>query len=497
MEKNPYERSQLIGSLMQIPHGDLNFFTDIGLRVAKSDPELLAHLVAWNSNNSKVKDGKIAYPILSLRGLTNLDRDLAENAVAHLLLLDPRDLNRAIRYNSVLSKNQCVINGGWRKLLQKGLQLYLDVREKDRRWFDRTALSSRKAMRNLYREAHKKPSDYANRTLFQKISKGRDYPENSIFNVVRQLKNMTPKEAASAIVKHKIPFQVIIGASASIKNPDLVFAIVNNMTGNELINSTKMLTRLGVFENPTLKGAYDQALERAKSDKKVNVYKASKAAVNLDEKTAKKVLTVQAEHEQKMKKIPGNWLVAGDKSGSMQLSIDIARKVASVVASQVEGEVYLLFFDLTVRAFSATGKNYEQIYQETRRLTAEGGTWIGGVAEYARKKELLIQGIVVISDGGEHERPTFAEAYKIYCQTMQMEPSVYLIHVPGEPNVMTPNCRSLGVQIEEYEVNSIDEYSLPNIVRALKPGKFGLLEEILETPFLTINQALKLDREAA
>ena len=492
MENQGFQRSRLISSFLQIPHGNLSAFTDVGLEAAKSDTELLAHFVAWNHKNGKVRDGKKAFPILSLRHLTKEDRDIAENAVAHLLLLDPRDLTSAYRYNKELSKKE-VIHGGWRNLLQQGLNHYLETREHTTKWWDRSVLSSRKAMTELYTVAHRKPSSRVQEILFN-----RTYPKGSIFTVVGELKNMTPELAAQTILKHKIPFQVAIGAAPTIKHPDVVFALIEGMSGNELVNNTAMLRRLGAFESPTLKGAYEKALERAKGDKKVNTYKASKAAAGLDEETKKKVLRVQESHEAQMKKIPGDWVILVDKSGSMKTCIELGRKIAAAITTQIEGKSYLLFFDATVHKFmEISGKTYEQIYIESRRVPAAGGTSIGIGMNYLHEKNIIVNGIAIVSDGGEHGLGwnLFPHAYRAYCNHAHVEPSVYLFHVPGDPNYLAQGCAQAGIDLTQYEASHVDEYSLPNLIRALKPGRFGLVDEVMETPLLTLNDALK--KEAA
>ena len=43
-------------------------------------------------------------------------------------------------------------------------------------------------------------------------------------------------------------------------------SLIERMSGSELINNTKMLKRFGVMENPALKAAYDNGLEKAKTE---------------------------------------------------------------------------------------------------------------------------------------------------------------------------------------------------------------------------------------
>jgi hypothetical protein len=46
-----------------------------------------------------------------------------------------------------------------------------------------------------------------------------------------------------------------------------------------------------------------------------------------------------------------------------------------------------------------------------------------------------------------------------------------------------------GVPLEVYELgHAVDYYALPNTVAALKTRRYGLLDEIMETPLLTLDR---------
>lgn len=483
-EYAPFSRIRLISSLMKIPHGQLEKFIPDALPAAKVDPELFAHLTAWNHKNGKVRDSKVAFPIIALRGLTSDSRTFAENAVAHIASLDPRDCLRAYIFSKDLTKSGNRVPGGHRRALEKAIKRYLVEREANVRWWDRSVLSSRKAMVGLYAVSHHKPSPRAQAILFNK-----KYPGGSVFSVVANLKNMGALEAAGNILKYKIPFQVAVGAVARAKDPDIVMALIEGMTGNELINSTSMLKRLGAFEVPSLKAAYDAAVERAKKDTRVNVYKASKAAEVLDKKSAQKVLAVQKSQEVAIGGIQGNWLVLGDKSGSMERSVEAAKKVAAVLASQVKGLIHLVFFNDRPQPYEVSGKGFDEILAITKDVRAYGQTSIGCGLAWALDKGLEVSGIAVVSDGCENHHPMFRDVYKMYAQKFGFEPSVHLLHVPGQDNVFPTYCSQAGIQIEEYELGEdVDYYSLGNIVKSLKAGRYALVDEIMETPLLTLDE---------
>jgi len=83
MEKEIISRNRIVSSLMHIGHGDLSIFTDVGIKAAKEEDELLGHFISWNSKHGEVRDSKVAFPILALRG--RKDQELFENAVSKSL----------------------------------------------------------------------------------------------------------------------------------------------------------------------------------------------------------------------------------------------------------------------------------------------------------------------------------------------------------------------------------------------------------------------------
>lgn len=488
MDKALYQKNQLIAGLFKIGHGDLKLYVEAGLQAAKYDPNLFAHVVAYNAATGEVRDSKVAFPVIALRGLSKGDDELAQNAVAHLLILGPRELYRAYDFSKSLTAQGLVISGGYRPLLQEGIQQYLKVREHKRSVWDNAVLSDRKAMVGLYAVSHTKPSPRAQAILFE-----HEYPKGSVFEAVKNLKDMGVQEAAGTIINFGIPFPVAVGAGVNVKDELIALALIEQMTGNQVLNNTAMLKKLGVLDNPVLKSAYDKALERAKGDKRVHTLKAQIAANIVGGDAAKKLEKMQEEKLEQSAGVEGDWLVLGDKSGSMTGSIEGAKQIAAVLAKQVRGSVYLVWFDTMPTLQDATGKTLKQIEQDARYVRAGGGTSIGCGLEYIREKGIVVNGIVIVSDGAEHSGPYFVEAYGRYAKQMQIEPMVHMFRVPGEPDSLSGQFERAHVPAEVYASESgIDYYSLPNIVRGLKTGRYKLLDDIMQTPLMTLAQALTL-----
>jgi hypothetical protein len=490
MERSTISRNQLVNQILHIGHGNLATYTTLGLKAGVEEPELFAHLIAWNQVKGEVRDSKIALPVLAIRGTS--DAELIENAVAHLVSQDPRSLAKAIEFNKALTKDGYRVVVGAGRVVKESVARYLTIREENPGWWDRTVLQHRKSMKALYALFHTKPSQRAQAVLFDNKK-----PRGSVFEAVSQLRNMAPKEAAGTILNFKIPYLIAVGAVGGVKDkPDIIMALIEQTSGSELINNTEMFRRLGVFDNPVLKATFDHAVEKAKKDKRVSTLKAGKAAAaSGDKKVAAKLEAVQAEKLDQLGGIEGDWLVLGDCSGSMEQSVELAKQVSALIAQQVKGAVHLIFFNRDPYGYNVTGRSLDEIKAATRHIRAGGQTCIGCGLELLRVKNILVNGIVICSDGGENVRPLFGEVYQKYAQTTGIEPSVYHLWMPGERNVLGPNCSAMNVQVQMFDVSRMDYYALPNLVKSLRTNRFTLVDEIMNTPLLRLSDVLKSRKE--
>lgn len=488
MESTTFSRNKLLNQLLNIGHRDLDIYVKECVPVLKVESELFAHMIAWNQKKGEVRDSKIAFPVIALRGPE--DAELYENAVAHLLLLAPKYLMKAVEFNRKLSKNgnSLGVGAGAGKLLKSGVEQYIRIREANKGWWTKTAVQHRSNLKALYALFHVKPNALAQAVLFDKT-----YPKGSVFEAVKNLKSMAPQEAAGTILNYKIPFLVAVGAPGGVKGKqDIILALMDQMSGNEILTNTNMLKDMGVFDNPVLKAAYDSALERGKKDKKVSTLKAAKAASKVkDAKVAQKLHQVQEEKLEDLGGIDGNWLVLGDRSGSMQESIEVSKEIAALIAQQVKGEVHLVFFNHEPVRYDVTGKTLNDIKKMTSRVFADGGTSIGCGLRLIGEAGIEINGIAICSDGGDRHNPRFHDAYKWYVEKTGLEPTVYHFYMRGDPDYLGNFCAQVQIPIQKYDMTQVDYYSLPNLVKMMRSNRYSLCDEILQTPLLTIAEALR------
>lgn len=496
MERIGFQYMDLVNELSKSVHGNYYEYQDTTLKAARTDPEFLGHFIAWNLLKGEIRDSKISIPVFSLRGLS--DHVYVENSIASLMTLDPVNLVKAYRLNKELSAKGQTISGGkslhFREMLQNAIQEYLTVRENNRKWWERTVLQHRSAMKELYAVSHTVPSVFAQAILFD-----RKYPRGSVFEKIARLRTMPAKEAAGVILNERIPYQTAIGALGMSKevykkHPEFALAFMEQMTGQQLLISTKFLKSLGVFDSAMLKSEYDKALARASRDKKVSTLKADKVASvlegSVEESVIKKLSAVQEEKIEQTGGIEGDWLILGDKSGSMSEAISTAIDISALLARAVKGKVYLCFFDVHPRFFDVTGKTLQEIKQMCRGITANGGTACGVGLDYIMSKGIAVNGIVLVSDGGDNTYPFFSEMYEQYIKRMNVMPSVTFIKLSGEGDRVTRGMQDRHFPMITFDLRkkSVDYYSLPNIIKTLKVGSFALLDEIMGTQLLTLQK---------
>lgn len=474
----------IVAELAKSPHGDLKQYIPIATQAIAEQPDFYAHLVAWNQRKGQIRDAKVALPVLGLTA----GGDYVENALANLALLDPRNLNRAIEFGRSLK-----LPASKDKRLTAMVRRYLAHREGNYAKWERVALQHRSTLKTLYVLSHYKPS----KAIYGEILFDRQYPEGSVFSVLRTLRTMEPLEIAGTITGRRIPFLIALGALGDKqKDPDVLMALIGAMSPTELVTNAKRFEKAGIKKVPALRAAFEEALTKAAKSGK-NILKTSTAAEAVeDEDLKEKLKNLQEKQIEKQAGIEGNWLVLADKSGSMTEAIEISRHVAATLAKFVKGQVWLVFFDTMPRGVNVTGKTYEEIKTKTRQIVANGGTSIGCGLAWAVDMKADFDGIAIVSDGGENNPPLFASVYGSYKRTMDKEPTVYFYRTKGEPDKLSASLRVAHIDVQTFDLTgSTDYYSLPNLVQSMRTNRYGLVQEIFDTPLLTLDAVLPRKEE--
>lgn len=492
-------KQRIISELTKSTHGALDAYVTIGSKAAIEDPEFFGHLIAWNEKKGQIRDSKLALPVVCLTRF-GLPAVIQENALAHLALLSPRDLLRALTFARGKVAGGGGSSQGNARALKRLVERYLRAREGHWPWFERTALQHRRSLKTLYRQYHVK----AGTAMVEMVLNG-FAPNGTVFADVKNLHRMPDVEAAGAILKHRIPFLVAQGALGKrAKDPDLLLALIQQMSPTELTTNMKTLEKWGVRTVPALRAALEQQLQKsveaARSDKGASTkatLKTAKAIEAVADEGLKAKLTAVQEKQLATMAVEGDWLVLGDKSGSMDMAIEKAREVAATLAKMVKGQVHLIFFDISPRHFDVTGMSLAEIKKATSLVMANGGTSIGCGLGLVLSRKLNIDGIAIVSDGAENSVPAFVDRYKAYAKEMDKEPPVYLYRMHG--SVAGPadvdvalSMRHFGYEIQEFDLRGgFDYHSLPNIVQTMRTNRYSLVDEIMGVPLLTLDEVLK------
>jgi hypothetical protein len=362
---------------------------------------------------------------------------------------------------------------------------YLKEREADPQWFDAAAMTARSAFKRLYALLHIPPGSRAQAILFENNPPA----DSKLFAIKELTKATTPADQAKAIIDNKIPYRVA-STVISAMTPTVLLALIEVMSPQELINNLGSLQKRGAMNNADLKALIEEKLVKAKTGKRVAALKGKEAAkvANLGaDITAKldQVADAQMKHRARITR-PTALLV--DKSGSMNVSIELGKQTAAMISAVMDAPLYVYAFDNIAYPITPGiplgGKRLEMSDWERafRGIAANGGTCCGIPLEHMMRANQSVEQIIIVTDGGEHNNPTFADAYLRYAAKFG-RPNVCMVQAPGEPDSMTGRCKLAGIEVDVWDVRSDSSktnYSLPGLLAFLnKPSKMDLLIEIM------------------
>jgi len=504
-------RQELVAAFMRSPHGQLASYRPIVERFAQADPVFLAHAMVWAKRKGTIRDAAGGLPLATL-ALRDYASALRENSLALLACLDPRALLQAWE----IGRSYPLARWGKTKFLRM-IHGYLKAREACWPWWERTVLHYRGQVRALYELSMTRPSEDANSTLFQ-----RRPPFGTVLGKISGWQAWESDAIAGLIRQERIPVMVCEGSLGTrIQEPAILAAVLDVMTPAQTIKRRRALQRWGVQAVGATRGALTAATARAakrgRKDTLLTATAAAQAMADEDPALAVELAALQDAQLQAAPGIDGNWLIGGDRSPSMDKTIDKSRMLAGYLARRVSGQVLLVFFDREPLVFDVTGKSYAEICRMTAQVQVGDGTCIGCVPAVALERKFQADGIALVSDGGERMRPWFHESYARFAAWLGKEPPVYLYKVAGwayqmdgfgrvlqrhgqflrapEQDFLTTNCQQAGLPYQIFPVaDDVDEYGLGTLAETMRVQRYDLYQEIMETPLLTLAQALQPPR---
>lgn len=490
-------RLSLFNNLLTSPHRDLDKLYPIHDETRKQDPLLYQQLASWYWDKGEVRDHKEMFIIdLSLSDFEG-HRDIG---LALLRKLPPYEVRRVVDfikgwkpYISEKRKEQLAKEGKTRKVDKHGLFInvprsmrteitrYLRERESDPDRLDSVILSARNHLKRLYAVLRIPPSDRTQAILFE------DEPpkDSKLYALKLIVKTKEPGQQARLIMRHKIPYRI---ASTVIKTitPTVLIALINSMSSQELINNMASIKRHGAFDNPEVKALVKEKLGKAKTDKRVSAYKAKEAikvaGVSKDvEKELEEVTETQVKMKGKIKR-PTALLV--DASGSMEVEIELGKRIAAMLGAVCEGDFFVIAFDTMAHKIEIQDFSLAGLEKSFRGIKAGGRTSFGCAVELLRRKKNYVEQMIIVTDGGENEPPFFLQSLKAYREELKTDPNICFVKVKGQAQSdhVEEALKREGIPIDSFTFTG-DYYALPNLLPLVtKPSRLELLDEIMGWP---------------
>jgi hypothetical protein len=475
MTQNPSTESdvriQILNSFLTTPHRKLEELAPLHTSALERDPLFYGHLAPWYFEKGEVRDHKLLF-IAHLA--TSEYPEFREAAWVLLQQLAPYEVARALDHTKkVIGKTPRSFKGA--------IVHYLKTREENIRQFDGAALRARKDLKHLYASLRIKPAPRAQAILFDEKP-----PEDSpLFGLKHLALAGTAEEQASVILENKIPYTTAVGALKHI-TPVVLVALINTMSPQEVINNMASLKKRGALDHPEVKALIDQKLAAATTDKRVSTMKAKKAiqAANLDAETERTLTEITDQRVAAKVEIKRPTALFVDKSGSMSQAIEVAKQLASLISAVTTAEFYVYAFDTAafeIKTNVPKGQrpalsDWEKAFQF---IKANGGTSIGVALAYMTKNRIYAEQLLVVTDEGENTAPYLSNAWKEYCEKMQVTPSIIVVQVGGSDERFAQGLQAQGVELTRYQFSG-DSYSIVNILPLLAmPSKAELAELIM------------------
>jgi hypothetical protein len=433
------------------------------------DPIFYGHLAVWYQRHGDVRDHKEVFVGHLLTSQLN------EHRGAGFMMLQEFPPYQVARIVDFMKQHQQKLPRSARTAVRR----YLQVREKNAEFFDRAAVRGRKAMKHLYASLHIKPSERANAVLFKDAP-----PEDSLAFALKQLaKAETSEVQAQLIAEYKIPYTVAIGAVRAV-TPEVLVALVNSMSPQEVINNLKSLQARGAMDNAEVKVLIEAKLAEATTSNRVSAFKAMKAAevAIVDDATAAQLEKIVDEQVKQKGKITKSTALFVDKSSSMTQAIEVGKQIAALISGISDADLFVYAFNDKAQSVTAKGRALSDWEKAFQNIFPSGMTSIVAALDVMRKQKQSVEQIIIVTDEGENSAPYFNKVYTEYSQELKVLPNVVIVKVGNHSNYLERQLQQNQVAFETFTFAG-DYYSLPNLVPLLsRPSRLELLMEILETP---------------
>lgn len=473
-------RLAILNALLRTPHREVAPFIPLFRFVHDRDPLFFGHLAAWYFENGSVHDLKQLF--VAFLATSKFSDEYRDAGLALLNTMPPYQVERVVGIIKGHREGDAFIEGiapSVPRSLRTAVERYLREREHNHQQFDNVVLHARKSLKSLYAGLRIKPGDYAQKVLFDNAP-----PEESRLYVLKQLaKASEPAEQAKLIVENRIPYRVAISGIKRM-TPSILAALVATMTPQEVINNLSSLKKRGAMENADLRELIESKLTEAKSDHRVSALKTRAAvkAANLDESMTKHVESVGDQKIKTKARIKRAIALHVDKSGSMDVAIEVGKQIAAIIAPICEAELYVYAFDTIAYPISASGTQLSHWEKAFKGIVANGGTSCGVALEMMRRQKQRVEQIVMVTDQGENTAPYLLQTLNQYGAELGVTPDVLMVNVGNHSTELERQIAKSGLACDSYTFSG-DYYSLPDLLPLIAGGtRLEMLMTIMSFP---------------
>ncbi|MBI2265553.1 MAG: VWA domain-containing protein [Armatimonadetes bacterium] len=470
-------RSLLVDSFLKASHGDLESFGKLHLAALEKDPIFYGHLARWYLEKGAIRDH---HELFSAHLLTSPFPEHRAHGTVLLQHLRPYQVTRVVKY----CKEALHFTT---RALKSAVKFYLRRREENPQWFDEHVIRRRDAIKYLYTTLHLKPSERAEKILFEESP-----PPESRVAVVREIAAMSdsPQDQARLIVKNRIHYTAAIGAIRHF-TPGILYALAYVMTPQQVINHLKFFEKRGAFGDRDTRAVIEEKLRYGAKESRVSDFKSLVAlsSLNADANLAQELLEITQKRIRNRGEIKAPTALLVDKSGSMEQCIQIGKLLATMCSTLAVSDLYVYAFDTNAFEVKCVGREFGAWERAFSPIQADNATSIGSPFRHLIDKE--VEQVVVISDGEENTPPRFVDMLTRYEKEHGRPLKVFFVKV-GE-NKRTPLEEDMGGRDFTMFHFDGDYYNLPNVIPLLCSGNsFELVEEVLSLPLFGKNDLAHL-----
>lgn len=498
---------KMLDSFLSCPHRNTEEINKVHGELQKVDPLFYAHLAAWYQKHGDIRDHKevFAARLMIDEHLPNRDVGIAlwqrhpffmkDRIIGFLKGKDVKirektddTITRTRRGKKVEIKKSVVtskhvgLDKNIPRRFREEIKKYLRWLEDNPQVFDSVVARNAKELKSLYFTMRMNQyTDRANKILFN-----REYPKDSKLSVFEEIANeKDPLKQAEMIIKERVPFMTAVGM---IDNPTPAswIALLDVMSPQEAINHVAVFEEHGLMDNPETKELILKKLKKAEKSKNVSALKsqvAKKTGRIKDEDVSKQLDNISDTQIKKSGTIKSNIALCIDKSGSMQRAIEVGCSVAALISGATEGDLTVLAHDSRAYPVMSEGSNMSDWKRAFSVLRAHGRTAHGACMDYLIKRNKKVDTIVLVTDEGESEYPTFSSKYAEYKEKFGISPFVVIIRVDLQVPRLSQRLSQAQIEHDIYVPDNNDYYALPGLIPMLsRSSKTDLVYEIMETP---------------